>query len=107
MQWQAEPPHARRTSELTQVAEVCHTEPLGETSREVRRQRIAMVLRGTGVSAGVAQGTAYVLTCGYRSAVPQRSIRAAEVDGERRRLDSAVATSPCTLRSSASSSRWS
>jgi phosphotransferase system enzyme I (PtsI) len=49
------------------------------------------MIKGTGVSAGVAQGRAYVLTCGYRSAVPQRSIAPSEVDGERRRLDSAVA----------------
>jgi phosphotransferase system enzyme I (PtsI) len=37
------------------------------------------------------------MTCGYRSAVPQRSIRAAEVDGERRRLDSAVARAEAEL----------
>src|SRR5437879_13065783 len=55
------------------------------------------MLKGTAASAGVAQGTAYVLTCGYRSAVPQRSIRAAEVDGERRRLDSAVARAEAEL----------
>jgi len=55
------------------------------------------MLKGTGVSAGVAQGTAYVVTCGYRSAVPQRNIRAAEVDGERRRLDSAVARAEADL----------
>jgi len=56
-----------------------------------------MLMKGSGVSAGVAQGTAYVLTCGYRSAVPQRSIRASEVDGERRRLDSAVARAEAEL----------
>ncbi len=55
------------------------------------------MLKGIGVSAGVAQGTAYLMTCGYRSAVPQRSIRAAEVDGERRRLDSAVARAEAEL----------
>src|SRR5260370_11168523 len=37
------------------------------------------------------------MTCGYRYAVPQRSIRAAEVDGERRRLDSAVARAEAEL----------
>jgi phosphoenolpyruvate-protein phosphotransferase (PTS system enzyme I) len=55
------------------------------------------MLKGTGVSAGVAQGAAFVLSCGYRSAVPQRSIRASEVDGERRRLDSAVARAEAEL----------
>jgi len=56
-----------------------------------------MLLKGTGVSAGVAQGTAYVLSCGYRSAVPQRSIRASEVDGERGRLEAAVAKAEAEL----------
>src|SRR4051794_17457367 len=49
------------------------------------------MLKGTAVSAGVAQGTGFVLSCGYRSAVLQRSIRPAEVDGETGRLDSALA----------------
>jgi phosphoenolpyruvate-protein phosphotransferase (PTS system enzyme I) len=56
-----------------------------------------MLLKGAGVSAGVAQGAAYVLTCGYRSAVPQRSIPTSEVDGERRRLDSAIARAEADL----------
>ena len=56
-----------------------------------------MLLKGTGVSAGVAQGRAYLLTCGYSAAVPQRSIRASEVDGERRRLDAAVARAEAEL----------
>jgi len=55
------------------------------------------MLKGTAVSAGVAQGTAYVLACGYCSAVPQRSIRASQVDGERVRLDSAVARAGAEL----------
>ena len=55
------------------------------------------MLKGTGVSAGVAQGTGFVLSCGYRSAVPQRSIRAAEVDGERSRLDAALARADSEL----------
>jgi phosphoenolpyruvate-protein phosphotransferase (PTS system enzyme I) len=55
------------------------------------------MLKGTAVSPGLAQGTAYVLTCGYRSAVPQRSIRASEVDGERVRLDSALARAEAEL----------
>jgi phosphotransferase system enzyme I (PtsI) len=55
------------------------------------------MLKGTGVSAGVAQGTAYVVACGYRSAVPQRNIRASEVDGERARFDGAVARADAEL----------
>src|SRR3989441_1819759 len=55
------------------------------------------MLKGTAVSAGVAQGTAYVLSCGYRAAVPQRSIRPSEIDGERMRLDSAVARAEAEL----------
>ena len=55
------------------------------------------MLKGTAVSAGVAQGTAYVLACGYGTAVPQRSIRASQVDGERVRLDSAVARAEAEL----------
>jgi len=55
------------------------------------------MLKGTGVSAGVAQGTAYVLACGYRSAVPQRNIRASEVDGERARFDGAVSRADAEL----------
>src|SRR2546423_3090976 len=56
------------------------------------------MLKGTAVSAGVAQGTAYVLSCGYRAAVPQRSIRSSEIDGERVRHDSAVARAEAELR---------
>ena len=56
-----------------------------------------MLLKGAGVSAGVAQGAAYVLTCGYRSAVPRRSIPPSEVDGERSRLDSAIARAEAEL----------
>ena len=55
------------------------------------------MLKGTGVSAGVAQGTAYVVACGYRSAVPQRNIRASEVDGERARFDGAVSRADAEL----------
>ena len=56
------------------------------------------MLKGIGVSAGVAQGTAFVVSCGYRSAVPQRIIRPSELDGERRRFDSAVARADAELR---------
>jgi phosphotransferase system enzyme I (PtsI) len=55
------------------------------------------MLKGTGVSAGVAQGTAYVLACGYRSAVPQRNISASEVEGERARFDGAVSRADAEL----------
>lgn len=57
--------------------------------REDERRNV--VLRGTGVSAGVARGTALVLACGNRSAAPRRTIGAAEVDGERARLQAALA----------------
>ena len=50
-----------------------------------------MLIRGTGVSKGVARGAALVLTCGYRSAVARRTIAASEIDDERRRLDAALA----------------
>jgi phosphotransferase system enzyme I (PtsI) len=38
-----------------------------------------------------------VVACGYRSAVPQRNIRASEVDGERARFDGAVARADAEL----------
>ena len=49
------------------------------------------MIRGTGVSPGVARGTAFVIACGFRSAAPQRPIRAEDVEGERGRLDAALA----------------
>ena len=49
-----------------------------------------MLFRGTGVSAGVARGTALVIACGYRSAAPRRSIPASEVDSERSRFEVAL-----------------
>jgi len=49
-----------------------------------------MPLRGSGVSKGVARGTALVLTCGNRSAAARRAILASEVDGERARLAAAL-----------------
>jgi phosphoenolpyruvate-protein phosphotransferase len=39
----------------------------------------------------VAQGKAYVVSCGYRSAVPQRTIVPSEIGRERERFDAAVA----------------
>ncbi|HEX8910292.1 MAG TPA: phosphoenolpyruvate--protein phosphotransferase [Anaeromyxobacteraceae bacterium] len=55
------------------------------------------MLRGTGVSAGVAKGTALVISCGYRSAAPLRSIAASEVERERARLETAMARAASEL----------
>ena len=49
-----------------------------------------MLIRGTGVSKGVARGAALVLACGHRSAVARRTLAASEVAGERARLDAAL-----------------
>jgi len=57
-----------------------------------------MLLRGTGVSAGVAKGTALVIACGYRSAAPRRSIERSEIEGERARLDAALVRAASELR---------
>ncbi len=56
-----------------------------------------MLLRGTGVSAGVAKGTALVLACGQRTAAARRSIEGSEVEGERSRLDAALARAASEL----------
>ncbi len=55
------------------------------------------MLRGTGVSAGVARGTAFVIACGYRSAAPLRSILASEVESERSRFEAALARAASEL----------
>src|SRR5512139_1915240 len=55
------------------------------------------MLRGTGVSPGVARGKALVIACGYRSAAPRRSIQPSEVEGERLRFDAALATAAAEL----------
>ena len=55
------------------------------------------VLKGAGVSAGIALGRALVLTCGDRTAAPRRSILPSEVDGERSRFDAAVARATSEL----------
>jgi len=55
------------------------------------------MLRGTGVSAGVAKGTALVITCGQRSAAPRRSILASEVQSERSRFEAALARAASEL----------
>jgi phosphoenolpyruvate-protein phosphotransferase (PTS system enzyme I) len=49
------------------------------------------MIRGTGVSSGIAQGTAYVLACTDRSAAPRRAIEGHEVDDELSRFEGAVA----------------
>src|SRR5947207_1661708 len=56
-----------------------------------------VMLKGIGVSAGVAQGTAYVVADGLRSTVPNRSVRASELEGERARFDAAVARADAEL----------
>ena len=56
-----------------------------------------MLLRGTGVSAGVAKGTALVITCGCRSPAPRRRIEASEVEGERARFEEALARAAADL----------
>jgi phosphotransferase system enzyme I (PtsI) len=55
------------------------------------------MLRGTGVSAGVAKGTALVLACGYGCAAPRRGILASDVERERTRFEAAVARAASEL----------
>jgi phosphoenolpyruvate-protein phosphotransferase (PTS system enzyme I) len=55
------------------------------------------MLKGIGVSAGVARGTAYVLADGSRSLAPQRRVRASDLGGELRRFDAAVARADAEL----------
>ena len=42
----------------------------------------SQLLRGTSVSTGIAQGTAYVMTRADRAAVPRRVVDPADVEGE-------------------------
>jgi phosphotransferase system enzyme I (PtsI) len=49
-----------------------------------------MLFKGTGVSAGIAQGTAFVVACGFRSVVPRRTIGASGIAAERRRFEAAL-----------------
>src|SRR5438094_969664 len=49
-----------------------------------------MVLKGIGVSAGVARGTAYVLVAAHRLAVPRREIADGEIAGELDRFEAAL-----------------
>jgi phosphotransferase system enzyme I (PtsI) len=48
------------------------------------------MIRGIPVSSGVVRGTAYVLACTDRTAVPRRTIEAGELEGELARLDAAL-----------------
>lgn len=57
----------------------------------------AHAFKGTGVSTGVARGTAFVLACGDRSAAPRRTIQASEVEREKGRFDAAVAAADSEL----------
>jgi phosphoenolpyruvate-protein phosphotransferase (PTS system enzyme I) len=55
------------------------------------------MLRGIGVSAGVAKGTALVMAFGYRTAAPRRSILSSEVESERSRFEAALARASSEL----------
>jgi phosphoenolpyruvate-protein phosphotransferase (PTS system enzyme I) len=57
-----------------------------------------MLLKGTGVSAGVAKGTAFVIACGYGSAAPRRTIERSEVERERSRFDAALGRAASELQ---------
>src|SRR6267143_1398188 len=72
---------------------------VARVDRNVRRPRASktVMLKGIGVSAGVAQGTAYVVADRLRSTVPQRRVRASEWDGERARFDAAVVRADAEL----------
>jgi phosphoenolpyruvate-protein phosphotransferase (PTS system enzyme I) len=48
------------------------------------------MIRGTGVSSGIADGTAYVLACADRAVGARRTIQASEVDGELARFEVAL-----------------
>jgi phosphoenolpyruvate-protein phosphotransferase (PTS system enzyme I) len=53
-------------------------------------REVIVMLKGMGVSSGIAHGTAYVLACAERAAAPQRAIAASEVDAELLRFDAAL-----------------
>ena len=73
----------------------CH---LHEVPRPHRAEAsLTQVLKGMGVSNGVARGVALVLNCGDRAAAPRRSIQASEVPSERGRFDAAVAAAVSEL----------
>ncbi|MCU1281279.1 MAG: phosphoenolpyruvate-protein phosphotransferase [bacterium] len=56
-----------------------------------------MVLKGIGVSTGVARGTAYVLVAAHRLVVPRREIGSEEVAGELDRLEAALVETEADL----------
>jgi len=56
------------------------------------------MLRGTGVSPGIAHGAAYVLACASHAAGPRRSIAAPEVQGELDRFETGLAQAEGELR---------
>jgi phosphotransferase system enzyme I (PtsI) len=58
---------------------------------------MSRVLKGVGVSTGVARGTAFVLACGDRPAAPRRSIRSSDVQTERARLEAGAAAAGAEL----------
>ncbi|HET9598909.1 MAG TPA: phosphoenolpyruvate--protein phosphotransferase [Anaeromyxobacteraceae bacterium] len=69
----------------------------GDPAVGARERAVSRVLKGEGVSSGVARGVAFVLACGDRSAAPRRDIDAADVARERARLDAALATARAEL----------
>jgi phosphotransferase system enzyme I (PtsI) len=48
------------------------------------------LMRGVGVSTGIAHGTAYVLACLDRATAPRRTIAPAQIDGELARFEAAL-----------------
>jgi phosphotransferase system enzyme I (PtsI) len=56
------------------------------------------LMRGVGVSTGIAHGSAFVLACVDRAAAPRREITAAEVDGELARFEQALDRAEKELR---------
>lgn len=70
---------------------------LPAVSRTEGTRAVSGVLKGVGVSTGIARGRALVLACGNRSAAPRRSIQASEVAGESGRLEAAVASAAAEL----------
>jgi phosphotransferase system enzyme I (PtsI) len=56
-----------------------------------------MLLKGIGVSTGVARGTAFVLTAAHNFAVPRRELGDAEIAGELERFESALTRAEAQL----------
>jgi phosphotransferase system enzyme I (PtsI) len=68
--------------------EVDHDNPAADASD----RPVSRVLKGEGVSTGVARGIAFVLACGDRAVSSRRGIEPSEVGRERARLEAAVTT---------------